>query len=70
MHVASITDDCESCQNEISALTKSVNGCDFALGQGGDLHSPMANVNSRQFTLVVHAKVLHWQLARGLIITH
>ena len=39
------TNDYESCQNEISALTTWVNGVDFALGQGGDVHFPMAHVN-------------------------
>ena len=41
----SITDDCESCQNEISALTMSTNGVDFALGQGGDLQLPTPCAN-------------------------
>ena len=35
-NVESITDDCESCQNEISALTMRVNEVDFALGQRGN----------------------------------
>ena len=38
VHKGSITVDCESCQNETSALTSHVNWTDFALGQGGDLH--------------------------------
>ena len=37
----SITDDCESRQNEISACAKSIlNGVDFVLDQGGDLPEP------------------------------
>ena len=36
---------CESYQNEISAFTMSVNRIDFALGQGGELHSHMARAN-------------------------
>ena len=36
--MGSITDACESGQNEISALTTSVNGGDFAPGQGVDLY--------------------------------
>ena len=36
--VGNKTGDCESCQNEILALTTHVNEVDFALGQGGDLH--------------------------------
>ena len=36
---------CESCQNESSALTTNVNGVDFALGHGGDLHSSTAHTN-------------------------
>ena len=43
--VGSITGDCESCQNEISALTTRVNRVNFALGQGDDLHLPMAHAN-------------------------
>ena len=39
--MGSIIGDCESHQNEISALITRVNGGDFALGQGGDLHSPL-----------------------------
>ena len=34
-----ITDDCESCQNAISALTTHVSGVDFALGPGGMAHA-------------------------------
>ena len=44
-HVRSTTDDCESCQNEISALAMSVNGTIFALDQGGDLHSCTDHAN-------------------------
>ena len=52
-HVRSIADDCESCQNETSALTASVNRGNFALSYSGDLHKPMAH------PIVVHAKLLH-----------
>ena len=38
--MGSITDDCKLSQNEISALTTSVNVIDFAPGQGGDLYEP------------------------------
>ena len=48
----SITDACELRQNEISAFTMSVNGGNFALGQGGDLHEP-------PFTLIVSVQILH-----------
>ena len=40
--VGSVTGDCESCQNGISALTTCVNGGDFALDLGNDLHELQA----------------------------
>ena len=43
--MGSVTGDCESCKNEMSARTTCVNSVDFALGLGGDLHSPMARAN-------------------------
>ena len=51
-HVRSVTGDFESFQNEISALTTRINGGDFTLGQGGDLHPP----KSRPF---IHTEILH-----------
>ena len=50
-HVGSITDDCESCHNESSALTINVNGCDLALGECGDLHV-LYGVNCCKITLL------------------
>ena len=63
-HVERITDDCESCQNEISTITTRVN---IARGQGGDLHEPIAHENhtpwlsvkSPPLTLVVHPDFWH-----------
>ena len=53
--LAAVTDDCELCQNEISALTTNVNGVDGALGHGGDLHSPSACTKSPHlYSLFVH----------------
>ena len=41
--MGSITNYCESCQNDInSALRAHVKGIDFAIGEGGELHSSTA----------------------------
>ena len=53
-HVESVTGDFESCHNEISALTMSVNGGDFALGLCGDLHTPMAHANHHHDSVQNH----------------
>ena len=59
--MGSITDDLESCQNDVLALTTRVNGCDFELGQGDDWHLPVAHANRHldtPFTFFVHTKIL------------
>ena len=68
-HMGSITGDCESCQNEISALANRVNRVDVALGQGGNLISAYCYCKSPPVTLIVHGKIICVLIVLAVYIT-